>query len=109
MLPILYDPTEKMNKLEKRYADYLYLQQLNKEIISYRFHPFKLILASKTTYEIDFFVIYQDRFEIHETKGFMRDDAAVKLKVAASMFPFWNFKLVKWDRKKGWDIKEVQK
>jgi hypothetical protein len=25
--------------------------------------------------------------ELHETKGFMRDDAAVKLKVAAGMYP----------------------
>jgi hypothetical protein len=35
----------------------------------------------------------------------MQDDAAVKIKVAAAMFPFV-FRLVKWQRGQ-WDIKEV--
>ncbi len=43
---------------------------------------------------------------MHEVKGFMRDDAAVKLKVAAKMHPWWTFRLVK-KSKKGWDIKLV--
>ena len=47
--------------------------------------------------------------EIHETKGFMQDDANVKLKVAACSFPFV-FRLVKRAAKKDggdWLIKEV--
>jgi len=42
----------------------------------------------------------------YEVKGFMRDDAAVKLKVAASLYPWIKFHLV--TRKKGeWIIQEV--
>jgi hypothetical protein len=32
--------------------------------------------------------------EFHECKGFMEDDAAVKLKVAADQHWWWNFVLV---------------
>jgi len=32
---------------------------------------------------------------VHEVKGFMRDDAAVKLKMAAAAFPWWQFKLIR--------------
>jgi hypothetical protein len=41
-----------------------------------------------------------------ETKGFMRDDAAVKLKVAASMYPAFGWLLVTRD-KWGWEVREV--
>lgn len=50
--------------------------------------------------------------EVHayETKGFMRDDAAVKIKVAAHQYPWIKFHLVTKRGKKdggGWDIEEV--
>lgn len=48
--------------------------------------------------------------EFYEVKGFMRDDAAVKLKVAASLYPQFVFFLVTKRAKKlggGWDIQEV--
>ncbi len=42
----------------------------------------------------------------YEVKGFMRDDAAVKLKVAASIYPWIKFHLV--TKKKGsWLIQEI--
>lgn len=42
----------------------------------------------------------------YEVKGFMRDDAAVKIKVAASLYPFIQFHLV--TRKgQGWQIDPV--
>lgn len=45
----------------------------------------------------------------YEVKGFMRDDAAVKLKVAAAKFQHFNFYLVFRDRTQtsGWRIEEV--
>lgn len=46
----------------------------------------------------------------YETKGFMRDDANVKLKVAASLYPFIKFHLVSKRTKKnggGFSIEEV--
>ena len=44
-----------------------------------------------------------------EVKGFMRDDAAVKLKVAAALYPQFDFALVKKHGKTalGWRIEEV--
>lgn len=50
------------------------------------------------------------RFACYEVKGFMRDDAAAKLKIAASLFPLFRFYLVKQKRKKdggGWSIEVV--
>jgi hypothetical protein len=47
------------------------------------------------------------RFTIVEVKGFMRDDAQVKLKVAARLFRRFDFVLVK-KKGTGWDISEVK-
>lgn len=96
-----------MNKLETRYAQYLKALKFGGEIRDFRFEPFRLKLADRCTYCPDFFVVTKDgAFEVHECKGFMRDDAAVKLKVAAENFPWWQFKLIKWG--KGiWEIKNL--
>lgn len=48
--------------------------------------------------------------EFYEVKGFMRDDAAVKIKVAAALYPQFLFFLVTKRAKKlggGWDVQEV--
>lgn len=44
----------------------------------------------------------------YETKGFLRDDAAVKLKVAASLYPWMRFVLVSRRRDGTWSMQEVQ-
>jgi len=105
MKPIIKDRYK--NSLERRYADYLYRLQLRKEIVSYMYEPFGLRLADKTFYHPDFLVIYPGHFEIHETKGFLRDDANVKIKVAAKMFSFWNFKMIFWKNKQ-WIVREYK-
>lgn len=96
-----------MNKLEERYSNHLELLRKSGTIIEFLFQPVKLKLAGKTFYTPDFFVILPDVVEVHETKGFMRDDAAVKIKVAAKMFWFWKFKLVKEGGKNEWLISDV--
>jgi len=53
------------------------------------------------------YVDEKGRFTIVEVKGFMRDDAQVKLKVAARLFRRFNFVLVK-KKGTGWDISEVK-
>jgi len=95
-----------MNKTERAYADYLYTQQLAKLIIAYHYEPIKLKLADRTYYTPDFLVITPHQFEFHEVKGFMRDDANVKLKVAANKYPWFSFKLVKRQGKQ-WIIREL--
>ena len=78
-----------MNKTEARYAKHLELQKSAGEILWYGFEVLKLRLADKCFYDTDFLVLRADGLlEIHEVKGFFTDDSKVKLKVAASQFPF---------------------
>jgi len=44
--------------------------------------------------------------EMHEVKGFMQDDANVKLKVAASLYPFV-FKIIRKGKAGIWNITEI--
>lgn len=85
-----------MNKLETRYAMYLEGLRLAGEILRWEHEALTLRLADKTGYTPDFMVVLKDGMvELHEVKGFMRDDAAVKLKVAADRYPKLRFRLVK--------------
>ncbi|MBT9175690.1 MAG: hypothetical protein DDT22_01374 [candidate division WS2 bacterium] len=97
MKPIFVN--SRMNRVEARYCQQLELLKRAGEIVDYRFEPFGLKLADKTYYHPDFLVVHKDRFEIIEIKGFMRDDANVKIKVAAKEFPWFDFKLVHWNSK----------
>ena len=78
-----------MNGLERRYAQHLQLRQAAGEILWWKFDGIKLRLAPTTFYSPDFFLMKADgELEVHETKGHWEDDARVKIKVAAEMFPF---------------------
>lgn len=84
-------PKPVMNKWEMEYATILENRKRVKDIIDWRFEPLKLRLADATFYTPDFLVVVADGFEFHEVKGFWRDDALVKFKVAAELFPFFRF------------------
>lgn len=79
-----------MNKLESRYAEHLEALKQAGEVLWFKFEGIKLRLADLTFYSPDFFVMLADEtLECQEVKGgpYM-DDARVKIKVAASQFPF---------------------
>ena len=97
-----------MNKLETAYAWELErLRRDHLKVLSYEYEAITLHLAPRTTYTPDFMVMTNDgEIEFHEVKGFMRDDAAVKLKVAAAKFWHFRFFLVK-SGKGGWQVEEV--
>jgi hypothetical protein len=95
-----------MNKTEAAYAQQLELMKRAGKIVDYYFESFKLIFAKKTSYLPDFLVVYKDRFEFHEVKGFWRDDARVKIKVAAKMFPYFKFKAIQL-KKKQWQVEVI--
>lgn len=96
-----------MNKTEQRYATRLDLLQKAGEIVSYGFEALKLRLADRTFYSPDFLVVTTEQIELHEVKGFWEEDARVKIKVAAEMFPCFAFCAVQWDRKAdGWIVEE---
>lgn len=92
-------PAGQMNKLESAYAAHLELLKASGDILWWKFEPANLKLAPKTHYRCDFMVLNRDQqIEMHEVKGgYITDDANVKIKVAASMYPFAFFII----RKKG--------
>lgn len=97
----------KGNNLERAYSLVLSAQQHRSEISWWRYEGITLKLADDTRYTPDFAIMLANgEMEMHETKGFMRDDAWVKLKVAAQQFPF-RFVLVKKVKGGNWDFKEV--
>ena len=95
-----------MNKTEARYAEYLSGLVLSGEIESYSFEMIKLRLAMSTFYTPDFMVVKlpERHIELHEVKGFWRDDARVKIKVAAATYPIFVFRAVQWDKREGWKV-----
>lgn len=98
------------NKTEQRYEDeVLRPAYMAGEIVWYRFEGLKLRLADNTFYTPDFAVMLANsQIECHETKGFWRDDARQKIKIAADMYPF-RFIALKVKAKKdggGWAIEE---
>ncbi len=98
-----------MNKTEQAYAATLEARKIAGEILWYRFEGVKLRLADGCFYSPDFAVLRGDgQMEMHEVKGFWTDDARVKIKVAAELYPF-RFLAVRVRTKKaggGWDVEE---
>jgi hypothetical protein len=81
----------KMNKSEEAYSRQLEAMKHLNQIRRWVFEPFKLRLADRTFYEFDFMVVKEEHIEIHEFKGHWEDDARVKIKVAAELFPEFLF------------------
>lgn len=99
-----------MNRTEKAYAAFLEGEKHAGRITAYWFEALKLKIAEGACfYTPDFLVLRPDgRLELHEVKGSLRifqEDAKVKAKVCADMYPF-PVKVV-WPRKKkdggGWE------
>lgn len=102
----IYKPFVSMNQTESAYGFYLEALKRDGKIVRYDFEPVKLRLADATYYTPDFRVVAQDgTIEFHEVKGFWRDDARVKIKVAAEMHPY-RFLAVK-KTKSGWEHEEI--
>lgn len=95
-------PAGTMNKTEEGYAAVLELRKQAGEVLWYAFEAIKLRLADNTFYTCDFAVMASDGvIELHEVKGFWTDDARVKIKVAASKFPFRFFAMKAKPKKSG--------
>lgn len=99
-------PTGAMNKSEAAYAQHLEDRKRVGNVAWYRFEGVKLRLADKTFLTIDFAVMLKDgTMEMHEVKGFMQEDANVKIKVAADQYPFRFFVCRK--QKLGWSMTPI--
>ena len=102
--------TGQMNKTEEAYAAFLEAEKCRGPILFYRFEALKLRLADNTFYTPDFMVMTKDGvLECHEVKGFWRDDARAKTKIAADMYPFRFYAVKALPRSKGggWEVEEL--
>ncbi len=81
-----------MNATETAYAKHLEARRVAGELAWVKFEGIKLRLADNTFYTADFAVMLADgSMELHEVKGaraIFQDDAKVKIKVAAEIYPF---------------------
>ncbi|MCA8331871.1 PDDEXK family nuclease [Burkholderia cepacia] len=99
-------PAGRMNKTEAAYAELLAARAHCGEILEFKFESLKLRLADRTWYTPDFAIVLPDGTrEIHEVKGHWTDDARVKIKVAAELYPYYQFSAVR--RVKGEWVREV--
>ncbi len=94
-----------MNRTEAKYAAELELQRAAGAVAWWKFEGIKLRLADGCFYSPDFAVMLADGvMEMHEIKGYWEDDARVKIKVAAAMYPF---RFVALTHKRGtWQIED---
>ena len=102
--------TEAMNATEARYAGYLEELKRTGQVAAWAYEAVKLRLADRTFYTPDFLVVMADGgMELHEVKGHWEDDARVKIKVAARLFPWFCFRAVQWNSKaKKWAFEFFQ-
>lgn len=83
---------DEMNGLEAAYAAELRLRTLAGEVAFWAFKPFNLRMAPRTYFRPDFLVLLADgTTEIVDTKGHWEEDARLKIKLAARLWPLWLF------------------
>jgi hypothetical protein len=96
-------PRGQMNNLEREYAEQLKLRERAGEVEWFAYEGVKFRLANNTFYTPDFLVMLANGdMEVHEVKGFWEEDARVKIKVAAALYPFRFIAISK--GKEGWRI-----
>ncbi|MFH1731957.1 MAG: DUF1064 domain-containing protein [Planctomycetota bacterium] len=100
-------PAERMNRLEAAYAEHLLSRMIDGDVADFEFAALKFRLANRSWYTPDFLVTRPDgTLELHEVKGHMQDDAAVKLRLMPRLW--WRFRLfvVRRARRGSWTIEE---
>jgi len=92
------------NNWERQYGE-VHLEQRRhlKEIRDWEYEAVKFRIAKKTYFTPDFMVIGLQWIEFHDVKGFLRDDAAVKIKACRELFPWFKWAYAK--KEKGiWEV-----
>lgn len=90
------DVEDKRNATERRYGSHLELRRMLGEVLGFQWEHLAFKLAPRCWYRPDYFVQLADgTLEIHEVKGFWRDDALVKIKCAAALNPWFRFRAVR--------------
>lgn len=101
-----------MNKTEAAYDRYLSALKLSGEIVWHKFEAITLKIGHDTRLTVDFVVMQPDgTIEFHDTKGHekaIQEDAKVKMRVAATEFPFLFFYIFPIPEKQGGGWRKVQ-
>lgn len=101
-----------MNDSEAAYARHLDELKLAGVILWWKFEGVKLRLADNSFYNCDFFVMLADgELQAHEVKGQWIEDAKLKIKMAAELYPFRFVALrtVPKSRGGGWQVEDFSK
>ena len=96
-------PPDGMNGLERDWAQVLEARRVAGEVLWWRFQPWALNLGGGAKFRPDFGALLAPDGEItcFEVKGFWREAARVRIKIAASIHPF-NFVAVTRDSSGAW-------
>ena len=96
-----------MNSTERAYAEHLERRRLAGELLWWEREPIRIRLGDDAWYKPDFIVVTAAGLvEVHETKGFMREAAGVRLQAAANAVPWMGFIVVKKQRG-GWQYEAL--
>ena len=96
---------DKLNKTESAYLDEL---RSNDQYIAVHIQAITLKLGDDCRYTPDFLTIDRNgKCKCHETKGFWRDDARVKIKCAARMYRWIEFVAVT-KQKSDWIYEQIK-
>lgn len=103
-----------MNKLEERFWDEVQHSISMPEVfhgmmwpVECRYECTTLKLAKDLRYTPDFQIIDSEgHIWFFETKGFWRDDARAKIKMAAEKFQEYRFVSASWTKRDGWKFEE---
>ena len=89
-------PKSPMNKWETEYAKTLEAQRAIGLLRDWKFEGLSLRLAQGARFTPDFMVMPNSGpLELHEVKGYWREAAKVRIKVAAELFPYFDFRVVR--------------
>ncbi len=98
-----------LNKTERRFYEILRGRERRGELCGVRVQAFTLRLANAVRYTPDFSAVVGGRMKFFEVKGgFVREDAWVKLKIAAAQYPEFDFVMAQ-EIKRQWSETEVPK
>jgi len=96
---------EKLNKTEKAYL--AVLRSLGVKNLGIQ--SITLKIADDCRFTPDFnYVDESERTVLIDVKGWQREDAFIKIKVAARIFTQFKFQIVKKDKNIGWDVREIK-
>lgn len=102
------NPVTGMNDTETDYGKHLNDRKLLGEVVSWDFNAVRFHLGGGAWYKPDFLVVMKEGYvELHETKGYWREAARVRIKVAASRYPAFRFVAVKRQGKRSWQYEEI--